>query len=594
MSSGVQNALIQYPIDGSRHWLSFENPVFTIVAENLRDVPQAICDAQTAAEDGYWVVGMISYDAGPAFDDAIRSSRIRRVPLVSFGAFTSPNISSAPKESGGYDVGPWVPNRSHSAYLTTIRTIRQLIAAGETYQVNHTIRLRSDFSGDPRGLFGDLIRAQQPNHAAFLDLGDRAVCSSSPELFFSRNKNQFTCRPMKGTIGRHPDPVWDELASSHLSRSEKDLAENTMIVDMVRNDLSRIAEPGSVKVPFLHTVESYPTVHTLTSTVTAESTAKFPEILKALFPAASITGAPKVRTTEIIEALEGDGRGIYTGSIGALAPDGTMEFNIAIRTIWIDKERGRAEYGVGGGIVWDSDPNEEWREVEQKSRVLDRAKSSFFLLETMRWEPGKGIHLQHLHVDRLADSANHFGFDLDRTSVLSALLEIRGNEPKRVRLLVSPSGSIEVQVLDLPQSVSGHWEVPIDAVPVQSENEFLFHKTTNRDVYEQARARFPDSPDVLLWNERGEITETTTGNLVVEIGSELYTPPVTCGLLPGTFRRNLLEQRKITEKVIHRSDMNEISSMWMINSLRGWVPLRINEKIAPVALTQELKQIQES
>ena len=594
MSSGVQNALIQYPIDGSRHWLSFENPVFTIVAENLRDVPQAICDAQTAAEDGYWVVGMISYDAGPAFDDAIRSSRIRRVPLVSFGAFTSPNISSAPKESGGYDVGPWVPNRSHSAYLTTIRTIRQLIAAGETYQVNHTIRLRSDFSGDPRGLFGDLIRAQQPNHAAFLDLGDRAVCSSSPELFFSRNKNQFTCRPMKGTIGRHPDPVWDELASSHLSRSEKDLAENTMIVDMVRNDLSRIAEPGSVKVPFLHTVESYPTVHTLTSTVTAESTAKFPEILKALFPAASITGAPKVRTTEIIEALEGDGRGIYTGSIGALAPDGTMEFNIAIRTIWIDKERGRAEYGVGGGIVWDSDPNEEWREVEQKSRVLDRAKSSFFLLETMRWEPGKGIHLQHLHVDRLADSANHFGFDLDRTSVLSALLEIRGNESKRVRLLVSPSGSIEVQVLDLPQSVSGHWEVPIDAVPVQSENEFLFHKTTNRDVYEQARARFPDSPDVLLWNERGEITETTTGNLVVEIGSELYTPPVTCGLLPGTFRRNLLEQRKITEKVIHRSDMNEVSSMWMINSLRGWVPLRINEKIAPVALTQELKQIQES
>ena len=594
MSSGVQNALIQYPIDGSREWLSFEDPVFTIVAENLRDVPQAICDAQTAAEDGYWVVGMISYDAGPAFDDAIRSSRIRRVPLVSFGVFTSPSISSTPKESGGYDVGPWVPNRSHSAYLTTIRTIRQLIAAGETYQVNHTIRLRSDFSGDPRGLFGDLIRAQQSNHAAFLDLGDRAVCSSSPELFFSRNKNQFTCRPMKGTIGRHPDPVWDELASSHLSRSEKDLAENTMIVDMVRNDLSRIAEPGSVKVPFLHTVESYPTVHTLTSTVTAESTAKFPEILKALFPAASITGAPKVRTTEIIEALEGDGRGIYTGSIGALAPDGTMEFNIAIRTIWIDKERERAEYGVGGGIVWDSDPNEEWREVEQKSRVLDRAKSSFFLLETMRWEPGKGIHLQHLHVDRLTDSANHFGFDLDRTSVLASLLEIRGNEPKRVRLLASPSGSIEVQVLDLPQSVLGHWEVPIDAVPVQSENEFLFHKTTNRDVYEQARARFPNSPDVLLWNERGEITETTTGNLVVKIGSELYTPPVTCGLLPGTFRRNLLEQRKITEKVIHRSDMNEVSSIWMINSLRGWVPLRINEEIAPVALTQELKQIQES
>ena len=399
---------------------------------------------------------------------------------------------------------------------------------------------------------------------------------------------------MKGTIGRHPDPVWDELASSHLSRSEKDLAENTMIVDMVRNDLSRIAKPGSVKVPFLHTVESYPTVHTLTSTVTAESTAKFPEILKALFPAASITGAPKVRTTEIIEALEGDGRGIYTGTIGALAPDGTMEFNIAIRTVWIDKERGRAEYGVGGGIVWDSDPNEEWREVEQKSRVLDRAKSNFFLLETMRWEPEKGIHLQQLHVDRITASANHFGFDLDTASVLASLEQIRANEPKRVRLLVSPSGSIEVQVLDLPQPVLESWEVPVDVIPVQSENEFLFHKTTIRDIYDLAKARFPNSPDVLLWNERGELTETTTGNLVVEIGSDLYTPPVTSGLLPGTFRRQLLEQGKITEKIIHRSDIDEISSIWMVNSLRGWVPLHINKEIVPVALPQELKQIQES
>ena len=578
---------------GKRQWLSFKHPIFTIVAEDLRDVPKAVKAAQSAAEDGYWVVGMISYDAGPAFDEAIRSSRIRRVPLISFGVFSSPEISTQPSHSGGYEVGPWVSNRSHSAYLTTIRTIRQLIAAGETYQVNHTIRLRSEFSGDPLGLFGDLMRAQQSDHAAFLDLGDRAVCSASPELFFSLADKKLTCRPMKGTIGRHPDPVWDELAASHLSRSEKDLAENTMIVDMVRNDLSRIASSGSVKVPALHTVESYPTVHTLTSTVTAESEAKLPEILNALFPAASITGAPKVRTSEIIEALEGDGRGIYTGSVGALAPDGTMEFNIAIRTVWIDKTRGQAEYGVGGGIVWDSDPNEEWREVEQKSRVLDRAKPNFFLLETMRWDPSEGISLKDLHLDRIEESAKHFGFDFDRIKTSTSLDQIHGDTSKRVRLLSSPNGGTEIQILDLPEPTTEPWEVPIDVVPVQSENEFLFHKTTMREVYDGARNRFPESPDVLLWNERGELTETTTGNLVIEMEGNLFTPPVICGLLPGTFRRQLIADGVITENVIHRSDLSDASSIWMINSLRGWIPLRFNQKITPVDLSQTPEQVYE-
>ena len=553
MTAEIQSALLQYPLNGERQWLSFEHPIFTIVAEDLKDVPNAIHSAQSAAEDGYWVVGMISYDAGPAFDEAIRSSRIRRVPLISFGVFPSPKIASQPSESGGYEVGPWVPNRSHSAYLTTIRTIRQLIAAGETYQVNHTIRLRSDFSGEPIGLFGDLIRAQQSEHAAFLDLGDRAVCSSSPELFFSLENKKLTCRPMKGTIGRHPDPIWDELAASHLSRSEKDLAENTMIVDMVRNDLSRIAASGSVDVPALHTVESYPTVHTLTSTVTAESEAKLPEILNALFPPASITGAPKVRTSEIIEALEGDGRGIYTGSIGALAPDGTMEFNIAIRTVWVDKSRGRAEYGVGGGIVWDSDPNEEWREVEQKSRVLDRAKSNFFLLETMRWDPNEGIRLKDLHLDRITASAKHFGFDFDREKTSNSLDQIQGNESKRVRLLSSPNGSTEIQILDLPDPTTEFWEVPIDVVPVQSENEFLFHKTTMREIYDEARNRFPDSPDVLLWNERGELTETTTGNLVVEMRSPPFTHHELCRLHPITFTRQLILECSIIHYFFNHS-----------------------------------------
>ncbi len=583
--SGVRRALLQYPLDGERQWVAFDAPVDTIVAEELRDVPDAMRAAEQAAASGRWVVGMVSYDAGPAFDKAIRAARVRRVPLVSFGVFDAPLPTTRPAASGGYHVGPWMPNRSHPAYLTSIRTIRELIAAGETYQVNYTIRLRSPFSGDPLGLFADLVRAQRADHAAYLDLGDRAVCSASPELFIQRSGRRFVSKPMKGTIGRHPDPEWDALAALHLSRSEKDLAENTMIVDMVRNDLSRIADSGSVKVPALYTVETYPTVHTMTSTVVANSDAGLCEVFDALFPGASITGAPKVRTSEIIEALEGDGRGIYTGAIGIVAPDGSMEFNIAIRTVWVDRERGQAEYGVGGGIVWDSDPHEEWREVEHKSRVLGRARSDFRLLETMAWTPEGGVSLRGRHLARLKSSADHFDIDIDLPMIDALFDGVDADGPRRLRLLVAPDGSAELQVLEHRIHGDTPWAVPLDLEPVPSEHEFLFHKTTVREVYDNARHRFPDAPDVLLWNERGELTETTTGNLVVELDGELVTPPVLCGLLPGTQRAELLDTGEVVERVVRREDLARVDSAWMVNSVRGWVPIEVDSAARPAGVS---------
>ena len=582
MTAAVRRALLQFPVDGERRWLSFEAPRRTIVADELRDVPAAMAAAEQAVADGSWVVGMVSYDAGPAFDEAIRAARLRRCPLVSFGVFDAPRPAAGgpdgrPTATGGYHVGPWVPNRSRPAHLTAIRTIRELIAAGETYQVNHTLRLRSPFRGDPLGLFGDLVRAQRADHAAYLDLGDRAVCSASPELFVRREGRRLTSKPMKGTIGRHPDPEFDALASAHLARSEKDLAENTMIVDMVRNDLSRIANPRSVRVPALHTVETYPTLHTMTSTVVAESDAGPAEVFAALFPAASITGAPKVRTTEVIEALEGDGRGVYTGAVGAIAPYGTMEFNIAIRTVWVDRERGTAEYGVGGGIVWDSDPAEEWREVEHKSRVLGRARSDFRLLETMAWTPDGGVELRDRHLTRMAGSAQHFGFEFDSRRV-GGLLDALSDDPtcdgpRRLRLLGAPDGDVELQVAEAPEPVVEPWDVPVDVVPVPSGHEFLFHKTTVREVYDDARARFPGAPDVLLFNEVGELTETTIGNLVLDLDGDLVTPPVSCGLLPGTFRAELLANGAVAERVVGRADLDRARAAWMVNSVRGWVPI---------------------
>ena len=574
--AGVRRALLQYPLGGKRQWVAFDTPIDTIIADELRDVPDAMRAAERAAASGRWVVGMVSYDAGPAFDEAIRAARIRRVPLVSFGVFDAPLPATRPGASGGYHVGPWVPNRSHPAYLTSVRTIRELIAAGETYQVNYTIRLRSPFSGDPLGLFADLVRAQQADHAAYLDLGDRAVCSASPELFVRKQGRRLVSKPMKGTIGRHPDPAWDALAALHLSRSEKDLAENTMIVDMVRNDLSRIADSGSVQVPALYTVETYPTLHTMTSTVVADSDAGLCGVFDALFPAASITGAPKVRTTEIIEALEGDGRGVYTGAIGVVAPDGSMEFNIAIRTVWVDRERGQAEYGVGGAIVWDSEPHEEWREVEHKSRVLGRARSDFRLLETMAWTPAGGVALRARHLARLVSSADHFNIELDLPAIDALLDGIEADRPRRLRLLVASNGIAELQVLDLPDSGIIPWVVPLDLQPVPSEHEFLYHKTTVREVYDSARSHFPDAREVLLWNEHGELTETTTGNLVVELDGQLVTPPISCGLLPGTLRAELLDSGTIVERSIHRDDLSRATATWMINSMRGWVPIEVD------------------
>jgi len=575
--SGVRRALLQYQLGGERQWVAFDAPLDTIVAEELHEVPAAMRAAEGAAASGLWVVGMVSYDAGPAFDEAVRAARVRRVPLVSFGVFEAPLPATRPSVSGGYHVGPWVANRSYPAYLTSIRTIRELIAAGETYQVNYTIRLRSPFSGDPLGLFADLVRAQQADHAAYLDLGDRAVCSASPELFVRRKGRRFVSKPMKGTIGRHPDPEWDALAALHLSRSEKDLAENAMITDMVRNDLSRIADLGSVKVPALYTVETYPTLHTMTSTVVADSDAGLCEVFDALFPGASITGAPKVRTSEIIEALEGDGRGIYTGAIGVVAPDGSMEFNIAIRTVWVDRERGQAEYGVGGGIVWDSDPHEEWREVEHKSRVLGRARSDFRLLETMAWTPEGGVHLRERHLARLGSSADHFDIDIDLLGIEDLLDGVEADRPRRLRLLVASDGTAELQVLDQPDNGDTPWLVPLDIEPVPSEHEFLFHKTTVREVYDKARHRFPDAPDVVLWNERGELTETTTGNLVIELDGDLVTPPVSCGLLPGTLRAELLDTGDLVERVVRRDDLPRVDAVWMVNSLRGWVPIEVDQ-----------------
>ncbi|MEM8925375.1 MAG: aminodeoxychorismate synthase component I [Actinomycetota bacterium] len=580
----LRRAIVRDPHGHPDRWLSFRRPRRSVSVWEFDEVLGAIDDAERAALDGAWVVAMVSYDAGPACDDAIVARRDPTVPLMAYAVFDRPDHGHAfdgvdrGDESGADEptflATGWSPEIDRRRYEEAFRRVKDHIALGQTYQVNLTLRLRAAFAGDPEGLFRAMNRLEQARHGAFLDLGDAAVCSASPELFFHRRGDVLTSRPMKGTRPRSLDPDRDEALAKELAASEKDRAENTMIVDMTRNDLARVADLGTVAVPRLHQLEPYRTVHQLTSTVTARSTAPLSRIFAATFPGASITGAPKVRTCELITEIESSPRGIYTGTIGVIAPGGDSEWNIAIRTAWIDRARDQAVYGVGGGIVWDSTVDDEWTEAQHKSRVLLRSSRPFLLLETSVWEPDTGVRLARRHLDRMARSALAFGFDFDRAEAEQTMATIEADEPRLVRLLLHADGRIDRELHPLPDPVPEPWDVPLDDAPVDRFDEFLHHKTTRRDRYEAARRRHPDAPDVILWNDDRMLTETTIGNLVVHLDGVAWTPPRSAGLLAGTMRAELLDRGEITERPLHVNDLLRAERVEMINSVRGRVALQ--------------------
>ena len=378
------------------------------------------------------------------------------------------------------------------------------------------------------------------------------------------------------------------MQAADLEHSAKNRAENVMIVDMVRNDLGRIAETGSVQVSRLCEVERYTTVWQMTSTVSTCTRASHTEILSALFPCASITGAPKVRTTEIIAELEQAPRGAYTGAIGYFAPHRRAQFNIAIRTMQVETATGNLEYGIGGGIVWDSTAESEYDEALTKALVLTARWPDFRLLETLLWRPGKGYFLLHEHLRRLQQSAEYFGFRVEMDAVQARLEGESPHEPvpHRVRLLVEEDGEIEIQASPLPTAPAYPWRVTFAPAPINPADPFLYHKTTHRDLYEITRAACQDYDDVLLWNPRGELTESTVANLTACIDGQWLTPPVSCGLLPGVYRDHLLKCDKLTEAVITRAMLAEATAIALVNSVRGWIPA----VLAPASITDSTEE----
>ena len=564
------------PKDGPGRWLLFRHPSKIYAATTLDDVRRGVEAVEKAVASGQWAVGFLTYEASPAFDDAFSVHPPGKLPLAWWGIFDGPEqvFDTLDSENLPPPDLDWRPRITRDAYGKAFGRVREAIAAGETYQVNFTFPLEASFTGGAWNFFLNLCQSQDAPYAAYFDLGPSVVCSASPELFFELEEGHLRTRPMKGTAPRGRSAEEDDTFAVNLAASSKDRAENVMIVDMMRNDLGRVARPGTVRVEELFTVETYPTVHQLTSTVVAETEASFGEVLAALYPCASITGAPKVSTMGIIHRLEAEPRGIYTGAVALLSPR-RAQLSVAIRTATIDRVRGVARYGVGGGIVWDSEVAAEYEECRTKARVL-RTVPPFALLETLLWRKRSGYFLLDRHIQRMLASARYFGYSLRPEAVRAKLHELASSfreSRQRVRLEAHRDGRLQVTHEPWPCSGRSRWRVTLDDRPTDTNDPFLFHKTTHRRIYDEAFERRGAADEVVLFNERGELTEATRANLVLQIDGEWLTPALHCGLLAGTYRAVLLARGRVREAVLPVEMFEQAAKVFLVNSLRGWIPV---------------------
>jgi para-aminobenzoate synthetase/4-amino-4-deoxychorismate lyase len=576
-------------VAGAERAFRLAEPVGVIEARRPSEVVGAIDAAGSAAARGLWAAGFVAYEAAPGLDPELSvhvraaDDPLAELPLAWFALFERKEVLP-PLEPGRVDPSgsagsPWRPSVDRATYDAAVERIRELIAAGHTYQVNHTIRLRAMIRGDERGFYRDLCLAQRGGYAAFLDLGRFRVLSASPELFFRIDGERITTKPMKGTAPRGRWSAEDEEIAARLVASSKERAENAMIVDLLRNDLGRICRTGSVEVERMVEAERFETVWQLTSTIEGDLR---PEItlldtFRALFPSGSVTGAPKVRTTRIIADLEDSARGPYCGAIGYLAPPGSGEpranFNVAIRTVVLDTQTRAAEYGVGGGITHDSSASGEYEEIVAKARVLTDARPAFELFESLGHEPAEGFRHLDEHLERLAASARYFGFRFELEAASAALKRavIEVTESSVVRLTLARHGALSTDVRDLLPAKEPV-RVALDNEPVDPSDLWLFHKTTRRAPYDRRRERRPDVDDVVLVNDRGEVTESTIANLAVRLDGVWVTPPIDAGLLPGTYRTVLLREDGLIERPVTVDELRGAGELALMSSVRGWRP----------------------
>lgn len=569
----------------------FLNAVRVISASRLDEIPELFRQVDEALGSGFYVAGFVGYECGYHFERfegvALEGDGL---PLAWFGVYPERLVYDHARGcfEGGWEMPAMagssveLPVRfaervelgiSEEEYCAKIRRIKEYIGGGETYQVNFTDRVAVPAEMSADVAFGVLVRQQPVAYGALLNVAGHHVLSLSPELFFRIDRGRIVTRPMKGTMGRGLDAAEDADAAVRLQNDEKNRAEHLMIVDLLRNDLGRICTMGSVQVEDIFSVERYETLLQMTSTVSGRLRGglSYYEIFKGMFPSGSITGAPKIRTMEIIHELERGPRGVYTGAIGFMSPDGAATFNVAIRTLVL--KDGEARMGVGGGIVADSEPLDEYRECLLKAEFLTRPHYDFQLIETMLWDGD--FFVLGLHLDRLEASAEYFNFPCDRAAIALQLVEearmFREGERYRVKVLLDGAGKVTVTATQLvTDELTGR--IRLSRERTSSRDVFLRHKTTRRELYEReyARARADGFDEVMFLNERGEVTEGAISNVFVRRGGRLLTPPLGCGVLPGVLRRHLLEtDGGVEERVLTVGDIESADAVFIGNSVRG-------------------------
>jgi para-aminobenzoate synthetase/4-amino-4-deoxychorismate lyase len=580
----------RFDSDNQRSYL-FLNPCKILTANTLDEIPQLFAQLEEAQKNGFHVAGYFSYECGYHFDRfAEYRPRAEELPLAWFGVYEQPCIfnhdrgcfeGAAPFHTAQPDrqiaegdcVKEVALSISAERYTDAILTIKEYIAAGDTYQVNFTDAVEFETQASALLRYESLFKEQTVAYGAWLNLAEKQILSFSPELFFRIDEQRITTRPMKGTIPRGLDLSEDAQATERLHNDEKNRSEHVMIVDLLRNDLGRICTMGSVRVENIFSIERYQTLLQMTSAISGalRPNVSYYEIFRSLFPCGSVTGAPKIRTMQIIRELEQRPRGIYTGAIGYLAPNGNSAFNVAIRTLVM--QEGHVRMGVGGGIVADSEPEAEHSECLLKASFLTHRYPDFQLIETLRWEGN--FHFLEMHLERMESSADYFDFSFFREEIHRQLMQhsesFAAGKIYRVRLLLCVAGSLTVEAKEfLPGHPTGL--IRLSEKHTHSTDVFLRHKTTERSLYvrEYAEALAKGCDEVIFTNERGEVTEGAVSNLLIEQDGILLTPPLSCGVLPGIHRRYLLETNaNAKEKILTLADLHSADAIYICNSLRG-------------------------
>ena len=550
------------------------------------DVEKFFREAENFLKKGYWLCGYFSYEFGYWLEPALYHLRQKTgFPLVWLGVCKKPLIiNRGPRyrrpldKQLSYSIKNIRPDISRRGYFSKIKRIKERIEQGLTYETNFTFKIKFDFRGDILGFYLNLRRSQPTPYSALINTGESAVLSLSPELFFRQQDRKIATRPMKGTFCRGFTTEEDRKNVEQFKGNKKIKAENLMIVDLLRNDLGRVCD--SVSVPKLFEIERHPTLYQMTSTIEGKlrGEAGIKDIFSSLFPSGSVTGAPKIKTMEIIKDLEREPRGIYTGAIGYISPKKSACFNVAIRTAFL--KDGKGELGVGGGIIYDSSESSEYDEALLKAKFLTERPTRFSLIETIRWERGKGYHLLGPHIARLRDSCSYFSVPLDTGKLRTELKNLEKGMDKgkwRIRVLVSQRGEINME-REILENVRVPVRVKISSKKVNPGDVFLYHKTTRRDLYDKERMKACRKGffEVIFLNTKGEMTEGAITNIFILKNGKIYTPPVKCGLLRGVLRERLLKEGKAQEKVIYRKDVLDADKVYIGNSVRGLLETKIS------------------